>query len=100
MKPPPPSCCHPVYAEVVGHSNFRFPLAVVTNLMLVGSWTLRVGERSQQLQVVVQELWPPPELLLQPRLSLWWKLGDRLGTVDLEAVRFSIAYASFDLEHL
>ena len=69
--------------------------------MLVGSWTLRVCELSQQVQVVVQELWPPPELLLQPRLSLWWKLGDRLGTVKyLEAVERCIAYASFDLEHL
>ena len=78
----------------------RFPPAVKTNRVLVGSWTLRVCELSQQVQVVVQELWPPPELLLQPRLSLWWKLGDRLGTVNLEAVERCIAYASFDLEHL
>ena len=70
------------------------------NLSRTWSWTRSLDQDQILVQVLVQELWPPPELLLQPRLSLWWKLGDRLGTVDLEAVRFSIAYASFDLEHL
>ena len=97
MKPPPPPCCHPAYAEVVGYIEVRvrFPLAVETDLMLVGS-NLRVGEKVQQVHVVVQELWPPPQLLLQPRLSLGWKLGDHLDTEGLEGV----AYGSFGLEHL
>ena len=97
MKPPPPPCCHPVYAEVVGYIKVRvrFPLAVETDLMLVGS-NLRVGEKVQQVHVVVQELWPRPQLLLQPRLSLGWKLGDHLDTEGLEGV----AYGSFGLEHL
>ena len=97
MKPPPPPCCHPVYVEVVGYIKVRvrFPLAVETDLMLVGS-NLRVGEKVQQVHVVVQELWPRPQLLLQPRLSLGWKLGDHLDTEGLEGV----AYGSFRLEHL
>ena len=97
MKPPPPPCCHPVYVEVVGYIKVRvrFPLAVETDLMLVGS-NLRVGEKVQQVHVVVQELWPRPQLLLQPRLSLGWKLGDHLDTEGLEGV----AYGSFGLEHL